>query len=121
MLSTVGFIFLPCYFDIYVCSLFFLHGSPGATNNREVKIPRFRFTGTSIAILFNISDINWNNISPQSDSLLENLLIDIVHEHFFSQIVNEPTRGSNILDLVLTTSTDHIQDVQVGEPFSDHN
>ncbi|CAB4043273.1 Hypothetical predicted protein, partial [Paramuricea clavata] len=61
---------------------------------------------------FNISDINWNNISPQRDSLLENLLIDIVHEHFFSQLVNEPTRGSNILDLVLTTSTDHIQDVQ---------
>jgi hypothetical protein len=32
MLSTVDFISLPCYFDIYVCSLFFLHGSPGATN-----------------------------------------------------------------------------------------
>jgi hypothetical protein len=32
MLSTEGFISLPCYFDIYLCSLFFLDGSPGATN-----------------------------------------------------------------------------------------
>ena len=27
----------------------------------------------------------------------------------------------NILDLVLSNSTDIIQDVQVGEPISDHN
>ena len=31
---------------------------------------------------FNISDYNWNNISPQRDYLLENLLIDIVNRHF---------------------------------------
>jgi hypothetical protein len=32
MLSTEGIISLPCYFDIYLCSLFFLDGTPGATN-----------------------------------------------------------------------------------------
>ena len=31
---------------------------------------------------FNISDDNWNNISPQRDCLLENLLISIVNKHF---------------------------------------
>ena len=62
---------------------------------------------------FNISDISWNNMG--------NLLIDIVNGHFFSQLVSQPTRGLSILDLVLTTSPDYVQDLQVGETFSDHN
>ena len=32
MLSTEGFISLPSYFDLYICSLLLLHGPPGATN-----------------------------------------------------------------------------------------
>jgi hypothetical protein len=32
MLGTEGFISLPSYFDLYICSLLFLHGPPGATN-----------------------------------------------------------------------------------------
>ena len=37
-------------------------------------------------------------------------------------VVDEPTRDQNILDLVLTTNVDLLMDnVVVGEPFSDHN
>jgi hypothetical protein len=39
------------------------------------------------------------------------------------QLVKTPTRGSNILDLVLTCQTDIISDLRVTQPFlnSDHN
>ena len=36
-------------------------------------------------------------------------------------MVDEPTRENNILDLVLTTNSDLINNLEVGEPFSDHN
>ena len=38
-----------------------------------------------------------------------------------SQQVLEPTRGKNMLDLVITTNEGLIRNLQVGEPFSDHN
>jgi hypothetical protein len=70
---------------------------------------------------FNITGINWINLSSQRNSVLQNLLVDIVHDHFLNQLIDQPTRDLNILDLILTTSIDYVQDVQVGEPFSDHN
>ena len=36
-------------------------------------------------------------------------------------MVDEPTCKNNILDLVLTTNSDLINNLEVGEPFSDHN
>lgn len=36
-------------------------------------------------------------------------------------VVDEPTRDQNILDLVLTTNVDLLDNVVVGESFSDHN
>ena len=36
-------------------------------------------------------------------------------------MVDEPTRENNILDLVLTANSDLINNLEVGEPFSDHN
>lgn len=37
-----------------------------------------------------------------------------------SQQVLEPSRGKNILDLVITTNKGLIRNLQAGEPFSDH-
>ena len=48
--------------------------------------------------------------------------MDIVQDNFLTQLVKEPTRESNILDLVLTPSLpDSITDLYIVEPFSDHN
>ena len=45
----------------------------------------------------------------------------IIQDNFL-HVVDEPTRDQNILDLVLTTNVDLLMDnVVVGEPFSDHN
>ena len=38
-------------------------------------------------------------------------------DNFLTQMVLQPTRVGNILDLVLSNSVDIIRDVQVGEPI----
>ena len=49
-------------------------------------------------------EIDWshNRVLRQSD--IYTLMIDIVQDTFLTQLINEPTRDLNILDLVLTTS-----------------
>ena len=70
---------------------------------------------------FNLPEIHWlnNRVLQQSD--IYTLMMDIVHDNFLTQLINEPTRDSNILDLVLTTSPDLVNYLFIGEPFSDHN
>lgn len=69
---------------------------------------------------FNISGTDWNTIRSEYDSPPNSLLIDTVHDNFLTQVVSQPTRGQNILDLILTSS-DYVEDLSVREPFSDHN
>ncbi len=70
---------------------------------------------------FNLPEICWKNISGvESES---NRLIDFVEDHFLYQTVTEPTRGNNILDLILASQEHLITSTQVGEHLGtcDHN
>ena len=64
--------------------------------------------------------IDWNK--KQGKKPLEDLFLECMDENFLTQHVVEPTREENILDLVVSTEENMIQDVQVGERFgsSDH-
>lgn len=68
---------------------------------------------------FNLSDIDWSTVFRDTD--LNCRLLDILLDHLMSKQVLEPTRGKNILDLVITTNKGLIRNLEVGEPFSDHN
>lgn len=50
-------------------------------------------------------------------------LLDFVDDNFLTQMVTEPTRGANILDLILCSEADLVSNVSIGEPLdtSDHN
>ena len=39
--------------------------------------------------------------------------IEALHDHFLMQINNTPTRGCNILDLVITSSPEHTKKTEV--------
>ena len=69
---------------------------------------------------FNYGDINWEEkeSGPQGKEFLE-----LVQDCFLYQNVTLPTRGSNILDLVLSTEQNMIEEVEVECPVSnsDHN
>ena len=70
---------------------------------------------------FNLCSIDWANVRALENSAKCELLLDIVQDNFLTQLVKSPTRGNNILDLVLVTSPDTVENISVGAPFSDHN
>ncbi len=69
---------------------------------------------------FNCPNINWNSMHGDQEG---SRLMEMAEDSFLCQIVTQPTRGNNILDLVLTTDTDLISDCEVGEILSgcDHH
>ena len=65
----------------------------------------------------NCSDIDWYNLCSPSDGVYDTLLNFTVQQGY-SQLVTEPTRDNNILDLLLTNEPISICDVSVQQPFS---
>ena len=52
---------------------------------------------------------------------INNNFIEIIEEHSLDQVVQEPTRQSNILDIVLTTIPSLVKSVIVEPGMSDHD
>ena len=74
---------------------------------------------------FNLPGINWLDGSgqvtynPSYGVELNNVFLDQINDTGFNQFVNTPTRNSNILDLVLSTSST-ILDLTTAPGMSDH-
>jgi hypothetical protein len=73
---------------------------------------------------FNLPDIEWENntikSNPQYGYKVNRLLLDTLEEHGLHQCVRKPTRLNNILDLIVTTNPDLVDEVQVYPGMSDH-
>lgn len=66
---------------------------------------------------FNLPNINWYvPISLGSPS--HDLFLNCVTQNGLTQIVSQPTHGSNCIDLVLVSSLELIWDISVVQPFS---
>ena len=65
---------------------------------------------------FNFRDIDWVNVSSPHE--LDSIFISTLTENAFTQLVEEPTRGTNILDLVVTRNSDLVENLVVSEHFS---
>ena len=70
---------------------------------------------------FNMPEINWETNCASRSSDHTTLLCEIIHNNFLTQLVKDPTREENILDLAFVSSPDLVHDLTVGQPFSDHN
>ena len=68
---------------------------------------------------FNCPDINWDLMSSSTSS---QFLLDSCSNNFFTQLVNTPTRGNHILDLIFVNDVTFVSDILVGDSFpgSDH-
>src|SRR3989441_2022907 len=68
---------------------------------------------------FNYPEINWNQYETLDAA---HPFVECMGNNFLFQLVEEPTRGKNFLDLVLSSDDSIVQKLQVGEPFetSDH-
>ena len=60
---------------------------------------------------FNMPDIDWSTLSCMLSHLPSQSLCETVKNCALDQLVTEPTRSKNILDLVLTTNPSLIKDV----------
>ena len=74
----------------------------------------------SILIRNNDVDVNLVNIYPPTNVAERKIFFHSLHK-FFIPSAGIIIRCNNILDLVLTTNSDLINNLEVGEPFSDHN
>ena len=65
---------------------------------------------------FNLPEIDWNShLSPAPGSKL----LNFISENNLTQLVREPTRGNNILDIVITTDR-LVQNLKIREKLGDH-
>ena len=73
---------------------------------------------------FNLPSINWDTNSlpsiPQYGTTINRKFLDIIENFNLTQVVKEPTREGNILDLLLTTYPDYISNVATIPGMSDH-
>ncbi|KAK6050531.1 hypothetical protein COOONC_11964 [Cooperia oncophora] len=98
----------------------------------DIATPEFRFRPKAISDLaaaavpviiigdFNLPEIKWdrcNDVEESHHPLAETFVL-----HGFKQFIAEPTRGSNILDLLLSNDHEFIKNVTVRSPIgeSDH-
>lgn len=64
---------------------------------------------------FNFPEIKWEN---SEGGEMSHPFVNCIQDNFLEQLVTEPTRGQNILDLVLTSDSNFVEDLEVVEPFS---
>ena len=78
-----------------------------------------------LGVDFNLPDIEWRNGSikpyPQYARCISEKMLDIVDDYNLTQMVHEPTRLENTLDLVFTTHPDLIENTYVVPGMSDHS
>ena len=74
---------------------------------------------------FNLPSIDWetNTVrdNPQYGQAINSKLVEIANNNDLIQMVTEPTRGNNILDLLFTTNPALVEHIEIHPGMSDHN
>ena len=70
---------------------------------------------------FNHGNIKWD--SQQSTGVEDQKFVCLVQDNFLTQHVLEPTRAARVLDIVLSSQKEFVDNVVIQEPLgsSDHN
>ena len=92
------------FFNCLYSNLDYIHGNHG---NSEVIL-----VGD-----FNDRCSEW--YSDHTDSELNLKLFDLINSFGLTQLISEPTRGKNILDLMIVKNVDSFLDCIVGDPFDE--
>ena len=74
---------------------------------------------------FNLPNIHWDTMENTTGAN-ELVFVRLLNDHYLSQLNNTPTRGNNILNLVITNTPDHVSLTQILSPeetsmFTDHH
>jgi hypothetical protein len=66
---------------------------------------------------FNCPGIDWDNLTTPHDGMQDKFL-DLIESAGLNQLVEKPTRGDNILDLVFSDESHIVSNLTVSQPFS---
>ena len=99
----------------------FVNNHPEPLEDLQAALHEFSTNELILLGDFNLTEIDWSNNRVLRQSDIYTLMMDVVQDNFLTQLMNEPSRDSNILDLVLTSSPDLVNHLFIGEPFSDHH
>ena len=72
----------------------------------------------------NYPDIDWQDWTLKTGNKYTNLhnnFLDMIDEHHLSQVIKDPTRGENTLDLFLTNNETFVTNNQTLPGISDHS
>ena len=73
---------------------------------------------------FNYPDIDWETIAATDRASIDTkLFVECLMDNFYKQQVTQPTRGTAVLDLVITSEPDMVDELSVVEGLgsSDHS
>ena len=89
--------------------------------NRLQKLCDVKYS-TVIVGDINCPLINWPSLTCPSDGI-QDIIMDFICDNGFEQLVVEPTRGNNILDVVMSNNCFLVSDIQLAPPLgnSDHS
>ena len=89
-------------------------------NIKEINPPQFTFYGD-----FNFGEIVWpdrhNKCGSPMSRIEGQILVDIINDHGFDQLVHFPTRERNTLDLIITSLPNQFVDIHSPDCLSDHD
>ena len=70
---------------------------------------------------FNHGHIQWKSLESTGGE--DQQFLFLIHNRFLTQHMQEPTRGDNVLDIVLSSQKELVDNVKIHEPLgnSDHN
>ena len=63
---------------------------------------------------FSLSSVNWETMVGDAKWIK---FIGSFHDNYLVQVVDKPTRGAKILDLILTNMEHYVKEVEVGETW----
>lgn len=87
----------------------------GSLDTQLLEITEFKKFPIFILGDFNDRCTNW--YSDHSDSDLKLSLFELMNSHSLEQLVHQPTRGPNLLDLIFSNSKNLVKNVQVLDSF----
>jgi hypothetical protein len=106
---------------IRFCVVYF---PPNLSENDEYKLKQDLEEISDIKHdIFIVGDFNKPNIDWETPDMYNSCLAKFCIENGLKQLITEPTRGENILDLLFCSNTSILNQLVVQEPFSnsDHN
>ena len=96
-----------------------LYGSPNINEEDNTKIQNAikEFSKGECIIFgdFNQGHIQWNSLESTWDE--DQKILFLIQDSFLTQHVLEPTRGENVLDIVLSSQKELVDNVKIYEPL----